>query len=90
MCMCVQRHGSPTTASPTVKQLHCWIPLMSFGLRIRTTDAFGDVGFCSQRSWSAVGVDDEMAPKNNTNEKFSDSRTLVFMQLTPCYDGQEV
>lgn len=60
-CVCVcggwsEGHGSPTTASHAVQQLHCWIPLMSFGLRIRTTDAFGDVGTSSQRSWSAVGA----------------------------------
>lgn len=86
----IEGHSSPTTASRAVKQLHCWIPLMSFGLRVTTTDAFGGVGICSQRSWSAVGVDDEMAPKNNTYEKFPDSCTDVFMQLTPQYDDQEV
>lgn len=62
---------------------------MSFGLRITATDAFEGVGIYSQRNWSALGVDDEMAPKNNTNEKFSDSCTDVIMQLTPRYDGQE-
>lgn len=33
---------------------------------------------------------EEMAPKNNANEKFPDSRTDAFMQLTPRCDGQEV
>lgn len=33
---------------------------------------------------------EEMAPKNNANEKFPDSRTDVLMPLTPRCDGQEV
>lgn len=36
-------HGSPTTASRAVKRLFRWIPLMSFGLRLSITDAFGSV-----------------------------------------------
>lgn len=86
----IEGHGSPTTASRAVKQLHCWIPLMSFGLRITTTDAFGGMRICFQRSWSAVGADAEMAPKSNTNETFPDSCTAVFMRLTLRYDAQEV
>lgn len=93
MCVCVcggwiEGHGSPTTASHAVQQLHCWIPLMSFGLRIRTTEEMWEpvpkeAGLLWERT-------EEMAPKNNANEKFPDLRTDVFMQLTPRCDGQEV
>lgn len=75
VCVCVcGEAGLEGTAvqqpSHAMKRLHRRIPFAPFGLGITVMESFRGVGTCSQRSWSAVRLDEGAVPKPKTNDDF--------------------